>query len=187
MMATRAWVALGVFAVQLAAPGWLILRHELVLRQGEVFRFRAEPVDPADPFRGRFVAVQPRERSAPQAAGETLKHNERVCVALRMDAEGFARLATVSRRPPPGDAPHLRARVSYVQGTTVWLHLPLDRFYMEETLAPAAEAAYRATRPGGTNTAWLVVRVRKGAAVIEDVMVDGESLAVAARRHAERE
>jgi len=35
--------------VQLAVAGGAIIRSELALRTGEVFRFRIQPVDPVDP------------------------------------------------------------------------------------------------------------------------------------------
>ena len=47
-----------VCAVQLAVPVAMIARREIALRQGESFRFRCAPVDPVDPFRGRYVDLQ---------------------------------------------------------------------------------------------------------------------------------
>ena len=42
-----------VAAAQLAVPAWMIAGRELTLREGQVFKFRTRPVDPADAFRGR--------------------------------------------------------------------------------------------------------------------------------------
>ncbi|MBD3853743.1 MAG: GDYXXLXY domain-containing protein [Acidobacteria bacterium] len=44
--------------VQLTVAGGAIVRSELALRTGEAFRFRIQPVDPVDAFRGRYVAIR---------------------------------------------------------------------------------------------------------------------------------
>jgi uncharacterized membrane-anchored protein len=44
-------------ALQLGVPAAMVLREEATLRGGAELRFRAGPVDPVDPFRGRYVAL----------------------------------------------------------------------------------------------------------------------------------
>ncbi len=46
-----------VIVAQFAAVGSLIAKHERVLREGTVHRFRTRPIDPADPFQGRYVQL----------------------------------------------------------------------------------------------------------------------------------
>ena len=43
---------------QVAVPLQMIQQRETVLREGELFRFKTEPIDPADPFQGRYVWLQ---------------------------------------------------------------------------------------------------------------------------------
>ena len=56
-----------VAVIQLAVAGRAIVISELTLRSGEVYRFRIQPVDPVDAFRGRYVAVRMAENRAPVA------------------------------------------------------------------------------------------------------------------------
>ncbi len=51
--------------VQLAVAGGAIVKSELALRTGEAFRFRIQPVDPVDAFRGRYVAIRFAVERAP--------------------------------------------------------------------------------------------------------------------------
>ncbi len=159
-------------AAQLAVPASLILRREQTLRHGEVFRFRTAPVDPYDAFRGRYVAVRV-EPDTVDTAGPAPREGRWVCVGVAAGPDGFARLTTATTEPPAAGA-WMRVRVRYGSGRTLHLELPFDRFYMEESDAPRAEQVYRdAARRDGPQDAWLVVRVYRGRAVIEDLFVGG--------------
>ena len=54
-----------VAVIQLAVAGGAIFRSELALRTGEVIRFRIQPVDPVDAFRGRYVTIRMAGNRAP--------------------------------------------------------------------------------------------------------------------------
>src|SRR3546814_15739493 len=54
-----AWLLLAIALVlQWALPASLAARSEYVLRNGARYYLRTAPVDPADAFRGRYVALQ---------------------------------------------------------------------------------------------------------------------------------
>ena len=178
-------------AAQLAVPAAWIAGFERTLAEGRAFRFRAAPVDPADPLRGRYVMLAfaaAQEVAVP--ADLDLDWNEQVWVRVSEGADGFARLDAPTReRPTEGD--FLRVRVRGTVGEVrraVLLDRPFDRFFLEEGDAPAAEEllrtvpAVRGRAAGATDTdapvpvAWAVVRLRDGRAVIEDVLVDGVPL-----------
>ncbi len=159
--------------VQLAVPISQIWKHENILRTGTPYKFRTAPVDPYDAFRGRYVALGFADTEAPVRAGETLEHRQRAYVGLRAGADGFVEYTELSARPPArGD--YLRVTCSYHSGTTAHFQLPFDRFFMEEKKAPRAEVAYwrHGNRLGETNAAtYVVVRVKGGRGVIEDLYI----------------
>lgn len=178
----RLVVLLVVGAVQLSVPIGMIVARERVLAEGTVWRFRTAPVDPADPFRGRYVALSFDQGTAPVPEGLTVEHGERVIVPLSEGPDGFARLGPV-RREPPDAGDYLRLRVRWIgraaEGERPIAHfrLPFDRLYLEEGIAPRAEEVYRElTRGQDAVDAWAVVRVLGGRAVLEDVVVEGRSL-----------
>ena len=158
-------------AAQLAVPTWMIVSQERILATGEVFKFRTMPVDPYDAFRGRYVSVRIEQDSARTPAGANWTRDQEVFAAIVTETNGFSRLGELSATRPNG-APYLTVRVNYVVGQTAYIRTPLDRFYVEETLAPAAEKAYREHSRGNNRTAYITVRIRDGNGAIENLWID---------------
>lgn len=217
-------VAIAVFlalcVAQLAAAVSMIVRHETALTRGTPFKIKVVPADPADPFRGRYLAVRavliapvPEGPGAADQRRRLDSWGETVFVTLETGPDGFARVVRTSTEPPTGSdwleartagnvyvpapvreqttdevAPGEEGRPSPPGGgrlTGFSLDLPFDRYYLEEPLAPEAEAAYReATSAGPTGAeaeAWIVARVWNGMGVIESLWVRGVRVEEAAR------
>lgn len=169
--ATLRWVLFAAATLaQLAVPLSMIAGREAVLQKGEVFRFRTAPVDPYDAFRGRYVALSLESREAPLGPEQDFRRGQRVFVAITNAPDGFAHLGEVGIVPPP-DASYLSLRFFYRNNDRARFHSFLDRYYIEESEAPRAEAAYREQNRGTNRNAYVQVRVRKGQAVIEDLFV----------------
>jgi uncharacterized membrane-anchored protein len=182
MTGLRAAVALLVLGIgaQLAVPGWLIQRGQATLHEGTTYRFRTAPVDPVDPFRGRYVALDFEAASITLAQPDpALRSGQRVYAPIRIGADGYAMLDTPLPQPPEtGD--YLTATVLWVNVDELRLQLPFDRYYLDETLAPEAERRYwDANRMRGDDAedprrpAWALVRVRGGYALIEELYIKG--------------
>lgn len=169
--------------IQIAVPLTTIAGRELTLRDGRVFRFETAPVDPVDVLRGRYVALAFTERNAPVAAETEIERGQRVFAPLEVGDNGFARLGPVTgRRPRSGDWIELQA-LSSSSGSAgeIAVRLPFDRFYMEEDKAPAADiAVWRVRQDRELEPSHAVVRVRRGQAVLEDVIVGGMPIREAA-------
>jgi uncharacterized membrane-anchored protein len=169
-----------VAAGQLAIPATMILQRERTLRDGHVYKFRTRPVDPYDAFRGRYVQLGFEQDHAP-LTGENISNGATGYARLETDAEGFAIVRAVTPEPPEqGD--FLKVRVIYAawnnKAGEAHFRMPFDRFYLEETKAPAAERAYREhSRQGGARDAYVIVRVRAGQGVIENLYVAGQPIA----------
>jgi uncharacterized membrane-anchored protein len=169
---------------QLAIPLSMAYRYERTLREGALYRFRTEPFDPVDAFRGRYVAIRLRLLT-PEELDEAW--GTRVYATLTSDAQGFATVLSISmERPasghwiegkvaepvyeplpegstePPRTAPRLL-------GTRI--DLPIDRYYMEESKAPAADRIWMEGMQQAEASAR--VRVRKGVAAIEGLDING--------------
>jgi len=161
--------------VQLAVAGGAIVKSELALRTGEAFRFRIQPVDPVDAFRGRYVAIRFAVDRAPAGEDLEVKPGTRLFFPIEIDAGGYAILGEAKlERPTSG--PYLRLRAGGVypdeQGNRfVWVTMPFRRYYMDEDLAPEAERAVWSGRLG-QREASVSVRVRGGVGVIEELYVD---------------
>jgi hypothetical protein len=162
-----------VAVVQLIVVGWAIARHEMVLRNGDLYRFRVVPVDPIDPFRGRYVALRLEDNEV-WVEDLSIRRNQELWAAIAVDSDGFARLSSAAHAQPD-DVPALRCRAerSSNGGENITVSGPFERFYMHEKLAPAAETAFRARSVGTPREAHITVRVLDGYGVIEDLFIDG--------------
>jgi uncharacterized membrane-anchored protein len=182
-------ILLGILILaQLAVPFSMIRSKEKILRNGELLRFKTRPIDPADPFQGRYVRLGFEEDHIPWPENKEteLKYKEPIFAVLEVDEEGFARFTGWSKERP---ASGMFLKTRYLGIRTEWdrasktsrykglrIDLPFDRYYMDEAKAPRAERLVRdATR---TTNCWANVRVLNGKAVIEDVFAEGQSLRV---------
>jgi len=166
------FIALAV--VQLAAAAGAIIRAEVALRSGEIFRFRLQPVDPVDAFRGRYVALRFVEDRAAVPAGLPQLNRRKIYVPLRLDDEGFATFGEVALdAPAEGAYLRLRSGPDFTDENgdrRVSLTLPFRRYYMTEELARGVD---RRLWRRGQRPAWVTVRVRAGVGVIDDLWIDG--------------
>ena len=161
--------------VQLAVAGSAIVKSELALRTGEAFRFRIQPVDPVDAFRGRYVAIRFAVDRAQVVEGAAVRPRKYIFVPIEVDADGFAALGWADVDPPDEGA-YLRLRAGVVTpdedgNQQVWLQMPFRRFYMDEDKAPKAERAVWSQRRGQRNAS-VSVRIRHGVGVIEELYID---------------
>lgn len=175
-----AFLVLGL--VQLALPAWQILRYERTLAEGKVFKFRTQPVDPYDAFRGRYVRLGFDARTAKWSGAEVPKSETDLYATVITEADGFAKLDTASLTPPEsGDYLIVKAGWSSDGNKTISVTLPFEQFFMNQHLAPKAETAYRANQNRSDKPSYAQVRILHGVGVIENVFVDGRPLADVAR------
>ncbi len=173
-------------AVQFAVPFSLIRNKERILRNGEVYRFLTRPIDPADPFQGRYVRLAYQHNYIVWNEREPvdLDYRQRIYAIIEPGEDGFGRFTGWShQRPASGTYLETRYRGQHrpwnrATNTNEYkglrIDIPFNRFYMDEAKAPRAERlARRATRD--TNC-WAEVRILDGQAVIEDVYAEGQSL-----------
>lgn len=170
-----------VCAVQWAVPVYLVQRGQTTLAQGTQYRFRTAPIDPVDPFRGRYVVLDfEAARLALRTGADTFDAGQRVYAPIAVGNDGFATLGVPAVAVPTG-GDYLQARVQWVNGGEIGLRLPFDRYYMDEHAAPEAERRYweASRRPGASDDedahkpAFVTVRVRDGYAVLEELYIDG--------------
>ena len=166
--------------VQLAVPAKMIWDQERVLELGKEFKFETAPVDPTDPFRGKYIVLQYKENRVAIDSETDWKEGERVYVHLIKDQNGFAKIEAVSKEKPTGTEDFVKAKVEFIDNirfTTMNIAYPFDRFYMEESKAYDAEQEYIKSQIDSTKITYALVNIRDGEAVLKDVLIDGVSIA----------
>lgn len=175
-----------VCAVQLAVPASLVLKHEQTRTHGVPWKFQTAPVDPADPFRGRYVRLSFAAERDPVPLADAgflyIRHDTRMYAELETDSNGFARLVRLHKeRPVRGD--YLDVFVRQMQPIEVEddqnlppaasIRLPFDRYYLPEDRAPQVEREYaEASRTAQANT-YAEVRIRDGHAALVGLVLNG--------------
>ena len=176
-------VALGILiAAQLAVPFSMIKSRENILRNGELFRFKTRPIDPADPFQGRYVLLRFDSTYVPLTEEQEQSIGSRVPVyaIVSTNEQGFAYFVE-ARFERPMNQSYLKTRTTAGlrfhppgEASRVHIDIPFDRYYMDEAKAPRAERLVRdSTR---STNCWVNVRILDGKAVIEDVFAEGQPL-----------
>ncbi|MBI5095399.1 MAG: GDYXXLXY domain-containing protein [Candidatus Hydrogenedentes bacterium] len=159
---------------QIAAPVSMIVQREQVLKDGRLYKFPSQPIDPVDVFRGRYVALSLRAAQEVYSTPAWNWEDRTAYARIKVDEAGFAHFDNLTSAPPPsGD--YVKARVHY--GSLV---LPFSRYYMNEKLAPKAESEYwkhMGRRGSGQIESYAAVRVLRGNAVLEDLYIGGKPVA----------
>ena len=171
-------IAFGVLAlVQVAIPLVMIGNYEEVLSTGNLHKFRTAPIDPYDPFRGRYVSLRFDATTYCTRDPVEWESDQALFARIGQDSLGYATIIEVLDYMPAGEEDWLGVKLSYVyhdgpDNTCLQVTLPFDRFYMEEYKAPAAEDVYFEANTGDSLTVWAAVKINKGKGVIEDVFVN---------------
>ncbi len=167
--------------IQLYVPAAMIFEREDILSNGKEFRFRVAPVDPNDPFRGKYITLNYLSNSFEIQSKDDwiMDMNATVYVVLTEDPDGFAQIKSVSKEKPAGNQDFVTAKVDNLVFNDTWeivIEYPFVRFYMEEKKAPRAEIEYNNAVRDSTRVTWALVSIKNGEAVLKDVLIDGLSV-----------
>ena len=166
--------------IQWLVPLNMIRVRDNVLKEGKLFRFETQPIDPSMPFTGKYVHLNFKISEYKTISKDSLKAGQEIFVLLENDAAGFAKVAGITRTQPSVNTNFVKAACGYVYkiGDTLVtsIDFPFTRFYMDEYKAPAAETEYHAANLDSTKKAFALISLLNGEAVIKDVMIDDRSL-----------
>lgn len=166
--------------LQLWTPAAMIWNQEAVLKTGKAFKFRSAPVDPNDPFRGKYINLSFNENSFKINDTALLQSGENIYVQLGSDNAGFAKIISVQSARPNSSIDFIKAKVNYfVNDSTrqVFIEWPFTRFYMEETKAYDAEKVYIKSTADSSSITYALVKVKSGEAVLENVFINNKPIA----------
>lgn len=151
------FVALALMIIaQIGVPVSMMVSRFDTLKTGTEYKFKVEPVDPYDAFRGRYVAIRVDAKSSIKEEG--IQYAE-----ITVNENGFATIEKTSKEKPQ-NVDYIKAKMKYSH-----LQLPFERYYMEEKLAPRAETVYRER---ARKDAYIKVKVKNGNTVIEGLYID---------------
>lgn len=159
--------------IQLFVPAKMIFDKENILKNGILYKFKAAPVDPNDPFIGKYVALNFEAVNYRYRQDMTWNMDDLAYVTLTTDSLGFAQIGDVYQKPP-ADEPFITATVQYTQPyeNQLVIHYPFDRYYVEESQAPEIEKRYREAFQDSSKVAYALVAVKNGKAVLKELVIE---------------
>jgi uncharacterized membrane-anchored protein len=164
-------------ALQWFIPGRMIFYKERVLSAGKEFRFRTEPFDPYDAFRGKYVHLAFNQTMVQLKDTANWYQGETIFALLSEDSSGYAMVTELRKEEPGEDVDYLKVVSGYIYQdstvTSVSISYPFDRFYMEESKAQAADDAYHQALSDTSKVTYALVLVHHGEGVVKDVFIDG--------------
>ena len=160
-------------------PGKMIFDNEFTKNNGAVYKFKTRPIDPTDPFRGKYVTLSFQEDAIVVDSTSTWDFGDVIFVEFTTDEDGFAKPTAAYHEIPPSEN-YLKTRVNYVskydKETKVFYDIPFSRLYMEESKASEAERVYWESLSDTTQVTYALVSIGKGNAVLQNVYINDRTL-----------
>ncbi len=186
--------------IQIFVPLKMVIDREDILKNGKEFKFKTMAVDPYDLFRGKYITLNYiSDNICIEQDEEKWKRIDTIYVIISQDKDGFAIIKSVSAQEPKGKVDFIKAKMYFIsqkekkdkvkntKKRVKVLHIkyPFQRFYMDEFKAYKAEVAYRKANRE-KKEAYALIRVKKGIAVLKDVMIEGQSIREIVRKTAKK-
>ena len=160
-------------------PLQMVYENEEIIRTGKILKLRTRPVDPTDLMRGKYITLSFADNTLELPEEKMPPPQKEYYLTFRTDSAGFDVPAAVVSQPPSGTETYLRVEgrnYFYDERNDLIITYPFDRFYLEESKAPAAEQAYRDSAADRDNPGYALVSVKNGRGVVTDVIVNGKSV-----------
>lgn len=162
------------------APLSMIYDSQKTIIHGTEYKFKTAPVDPTDPFRGKYITLAydaerfRQKDTIPSQPGPAYG-------LLDVDSAGFARIVSLQYNVPER-ADFIQVQVDYSYDSVTFLSFPFKRFYLEESKASEAEQVYWRSRGDSSTVCYAKVMVLHGDAKLTDVIINDSSIVDVVRR-----
>ena len=166
-------------AAQWFVPGKIISDQESALTNGTPYKFKTQPIDPNDPFRGKYVWLN-YEMASTKTADSIWEYKQPVYVYIKTGADGYVEATVASKVLLDTDQDYVKAEAGYYRDEQIYFELAFDRFYMEESKALDAEKGIRRTQLRRQDSlapvCYALVYVKDDIAVLDNVFIGEVSL-----------
>ncbi len=172
---------------QLYVPSKMIWDSESTIKNGTAYKFRTQPVDPYDPFRGKYIdlryEVERKEYDLDGLNNEELQEVYKAYAEVKVKTDGFAEISnlTTDKRNLSGD--YIEVKIRSRQDDKVTINLPYNRYYMEESIAKPSEYYVRDMRRDSSIHVYGIINIKDGNGVLTEVMINERPIAEVVREY----
>lgn len=183
-MQRKTWIIIAIIVglTQLSIPLYMIWNKEQTIRKGNSFLFKIVPIDPTHPLKGKYIILN---YPVLNVTGKSeINQNKPVYAILNKKDNQEFQIHSLSNIVPSNTNDFVKVDINIwipeanrKDSISYNINFPFTEFYMEESKAPKAEEIYRSLNQDTTQTAYAVVSIYKGNAVVTDVIINGKSIA----------
>src|SRR5690606_10628076 len=102
-----------------------IFDREDVLETGTEYKFKTAPIDPSDPFRGKYITLKYENNTKNVKDKDYWADRESVYVTFFTDDNGFAGIGTISKEKPSNTQNFLKTKMRVIHPYDVDLYVKL--------------------------------------------------------------
>ena len=165
-------------SAQFYVPLSMIWESEGILSMGTPYKFRTAPIDPNDPFRGKYITLEFKDNICDVKNDSNWIEGE-MAYGIVENLNGFAHITSLAKsKPKDKDYLHLRINYLVTMGDAYLANLvfPFKKYYMEESKAYAAERIYRERQLDTIRTTYALVYIKDGVGRLADVKIGDSSI-----------
>lgn len=168
--------------VQIFALTISISENMLIIKNGKTYKFKSEPVDPFDPFRGKYITLRLAEEGRTHTfKGKTDTKTDYYAV-LEEDSEGYAKIVNLVEKKPEKDN-YVKVRLLYSSGDEKRIKFKFNKYYMNEFMSYKAEQLIREKLREQNSSIFAEVSVLDGKARIKSIIVNGLTIEEALKNY----
>jgi uncharacterized membrane-anchored protein len=184
MKKTYIYLLFGLMVIaQIFASAQVVYKFESIITSDNVYKFKTAPIDPSDPFRGKYITLNYEINSfeAPENDWEDYQDGY---AYFSKDENGYAVLETLTKEPlASSEFDYIVVETYNYNSNTIRFDLPFDRYYMEESKAYDAEVFTRELRRDGKdNDVYAEVHIKGDTHVLTDIIANDISVIDAVKK-----
>lgn len=170
MVMNKRIIAFAIYAIGLIGfPIWMIMQENSTFNEGHAYKFKCAPVDPNDPFRGKYIRLRFERIEIDRSSIEENEHP--YYGKVETNEKGYAFISEVDSKPYI-DAPSIALIEISSTNKVITFELPLDRLYMNENKAQTAEDLYRGALRDSTQNVYAKVYINGDRFLLDNVYID---------------
>ena len=166
---------------QLYVPAKMIWDSESTIKNGAAYKFKTQPVDPYDPFRGKYIdlryEVEREKYDLDGLENEELQYIYKAYAEIKTKSDGFAEISNLTTDNQSLSGDYIEVKIRSRQKDKVTINLPYNRYYMEESIAKPSENYVRGIRRDSSINVYGIINIKDGNGVLTQVMINGRPIA----------
>lgn len=162
--------------IQIAVPAQMMIKHENILQNGKVFKFRIAPVDPSNAFKGSYLDLYFYDVKLGNVTKKHWNEREEAYVIVKNSSDNYMYISELIKEKPTSSVDFIKVKINYTYNDSISISYPFNEFYMDEGKAPKAEKAYNKYVKDPAQKCYALVSVIDGDAVLKDVIINNKSI-----------